>query len=56
MQNSNIDQWLADNPDTENLRAFTFDLNGIMRGKRLPITQLQKVLWRYQNAVVISKP
>ena len=44
MQNSDIDQWLKDNPDIENVRAFTFDLNGIMRGKRLPITQLQKVI------------
>ena len=44
MENSDIDQWLADNPNIENVRAFTFDLNGIMRGKRLPITQLQKVI------------
>ena len=44
MQNSEIDEWLKDNPDIENVRAFTFDLNGIMRGKRLPITQLQKVI------------
>ena len=29
MQNSDIDQWLADNPDKENVRAFAFDLNGI---------------------------
>ena len=28
----------------KNVRAFTFDINGIMRGKRLPITQLQKVI------------
>ena len=44
MQNSDIDEWLADNPGMENVRAFTFDLNGIMRGKRLPITKLQKVI------------
>ena len=44
MQNSDIDEWLADNPSMENVRAFTFDLNGIMRGKRLPITQLQKII------------
>ena len=44
MQNSDIDEWLAENPNVENVRAFTFDLNGIMRGKRLPITKLHKVI------------
>ena len=44
MQNSEIEKWLANYPDIKNVRAVTFDINGIMRGKRLPITQLQKAV------------
>ena len=37
-------KWLADHPDINNVRAVTFDINGVMRGKRLPIGQLKKAL------------
>ena len=37
-------KWLADHPDIKNVRAVTFDINGVMRGKRLPIEQLKKAV------------
>lgn len=35
--------WLRANADVESLRAVTFDINGVMRGKRLPADQLEKI-------------
>ena len=35
-------KWLADHPDINNVRAVTFDINGVMRGKRLPIGAIKK--------------
>ena len=36
--------WLAANPDITSLRAAVCDLNGILRGKRVPVAQTRKVL------------
>jgi glutamine synthetase len=44
MHNFDIAKWLVDHPDIHNVRAVTFDINGVMRGKRLPIGQLKKAL------------
>lgn len=35
--------WQKANQDIDSLRAVTFDLNGVMRGKRLPVSQLKKI-------------
>lgn len=44
MQKFDSAKWLADHPDIHNVRAVTFDINGVMRGKRLPIGQLKKTV------------
>ncbi|RUT29271.1 glutamine synthetase [Arsenicitalea aurantiaca] len=36
--------WLADHPEIEVLHTAVCDLNGIMRGKRIPIGQAQRVI------------
>ncbi|OQM75612.1 glutamine synthetase family protein [Manganibacter manganicus] len=36
--------WLTSRPDIQSLRAAVCDLNGIMRGKRIPVEQAQKAL------------
>jgi glutamine synthetase len=36
--------WLAGRPDITSLRAAVCDLNGILRGKRVPVAQARKVL------------
>ena len=36
--------WQKANRDIDSLRAVTFDLNGVMRGKRLPVSQLKKII------------
>ena len=35
--------WQKANQDVGSLRGITFDLNGVMRGKRLPVSQLKKI-------------
>ncbi|WP_438996674.1 glutamine synthetase family protein [Candidatus Puniceispirillum sp.] len=35
--------WQKANQDIDSLRAVMFDLNGVMRGKRLPVSQLKKI-------------
>ncbi len=42
-QSSDID-WLRANPDISSIRAAVVDLNGIWRGKRLPVQQAEKTL------------
>ncbi len=37
-------EWLADHPEIESLRAAVVDLNGVWRGKRLPVKQAEKML------------
>jgi glutamine synthetase len=41
--NEDIVSWLADNPQIEVLHTAVCDLNGIMRGKRIPIDQARRV-------------
>lgn len=36
--------WLAEQTDIRSLRAAVCDLNGVMRGKRIPVEQAEKVL------------
>jgi glutamine synthetase len=36
--------WLEQRPDILSLRAAVCDLNGVMRGKRIPVEQAEKVL------------
>ena len=36
--------WLESRPDISSLRAAVCDLNGILRGKRVPVAQAGKVL------------
>lgn len=35
--------WGEAHPDVKSLRGFVFDINGVMRGKRLPVDQLAKL-------------
>ncbi len=37
-------EWLSSRPDIQSLRAAVCDVNGIMRGKRIPAEQARKVL------------
>ena len=37
------DSWAIEHPDIESLRGFIFDINGVVRGKRLPVGQLEKI-------------
>lgn len=37
-------EWLKQNPDVRSFRAAAVDLNGVWRGKRLPINQAKKAL------------
>ena len=37
------DSWAIEHPDIESLRGFIFDINGVIRGKRLPVDQLEKI-------------
>ena len=36
--------WLEGRTDIRSLRAAVCDLNGVMRGKRIPLDQAEKVL------------
>ena len=44
MQPSEMLEWLAANPGISSLRAAVCDLNGALRGKRIPISQAGKAL------------
>ena len=44
MQNFDTAKWLDTHPDIDNIRAVIFDINGVMRGKRLPLSQLDKAI------------
>ena len=44
MDDFDSEAWLARNPEIGNLRAAIFDLNGVLRGKRLPRSQLKKAI------------
>jgi len=43
MSDNNIATWLAERPEIESIFAGITDLNGVMRGKRVPVEQVQKV-------------
>ncbi|MEL0024253.1 MAG: glutamine synthetase family protein [Alphaproteobacteria bacterium] len=38
-----VSSWIDQHPEVESLRGFIFDINGVMRGKRLPVEQLEKL-------------
>ena len=44
MHSSEVVEWLKRHPEVSSLRAAVHDLNGIARGKRLPVSHAQKVL------------
>ena len=44
MQNFESGKWLDAHKNIDNIRAVIFDLNGVMRGKRLPLAQLDKAI------------
>ena len=44
MQNFESRKWLDAHKNIDNIRAVIFDLNGVMRGKRLPLAQLDKAI------------
>jgi len=40
----NPHDWLAENPEVDALTIALCDINGVLRGKRIPVSQLNKVL------------
>lgn len=44
MRGSEVEDWLAENPEIETIFACICDLNGVMRGKRVPADQLDKII------------
>ena len=43
MTSQDAPAWLAERPEIETIFACICDLNGVMRGKRVPIEQLDKI-------------
>jgi len=37
-------EWLASHPEIDNVRAFVCDLNGVLRGKRVPVEKVEKII------------
>lgn len=44
MTSQNAQDWLADNPDVDSITVAVCDINGVLRGKRVPVDQLEKAL------------
>ncbi len=44
MPEAEFKSWLKEHPEVESVQAALFDLNGVMRGKRLPVRDIGKVL------------
>ncbi|MBU3030471.1 glutamine synthetase family protein [Paracoccus marinaquae] len=44
MRLGDAEDWLAGRPEIETIFACICDLNGVMRGKRVPVDQLEKIL------------
>ncbi|WP_028956771.1 glutamine synthetase family protein [Sulfitobacter sp. 20_GPM-1509m] len=44
MSDFNVTQWLADRPEIQSIFACVCDLNGTLRGKRVPVDQAEKVV------------
>ncbi len=43
-QPEDVVNWLSRHADTANLQAAICDLNGVLRGKRIPVQQVEKIL------------
>lgn len=43
MSGISISDWLEPHPEIESVFVYVCDLNGTMRGKRVPVDQVQKV-------------
>ncbi len=44
MTDDGIDGWLKKHPEIDNVRAFVCDLNGVLRGKRVPVEKVGKIV------------
>lgn len=44
MSNTDIQKWFEDHPEVTNVQVAACDINGIWRGKRVPVEQIGKVL------------
>ncbi|MBM1816706.1 glutamine synthetase family protein [Pseudosulfitobacter pseudonitzschiae] len=44
MSDFNVTHWLADRPEIQSIFACVCDLNGTLRGKRVPVDQAEKVV------------
>jgi glutamine synthetase len=44
MSDNKAEIWLAQHPEIDSIFACVCDLNGTMRGKRVPVDQLSKVI------------
>ncbi|VAW20922.1 glutamine synthetase family protein [hydrothermal vent metagenome] len=44
MTNDRFDHWLDKHPEIDNVRAFVCDLNGILRGKRVPVEKIPGII------------
>lgn len=44
MNEADVESWLAENPEIETIFACICDLNGVMRGKRVPVDHLDKIV------------
>lgn len=44
MEPEDATAWLADRPEIETIFACICDLNGVMRGKRVPVDQVEKIV------------
>ena len=38
MTSQNAQDWLSDNPDVDSITVAVCDINGVLRGKRVPVT------------------
>ncbi len=43
MSNQKVSSWLKERPEIESIFACVCDLNGVMRGKRIPVDQAEKM-------------
>ena len=44
MTSLNEQEWLAKNPDVDSITVAVCDINGVLRGKRIPVDQLKNAL------------
>ena len=43
MNNNDIENWFADNPETNSAYVAACDINGVLRGKRIPASHVKKI-------------